>query len=128
MTMTKAELRTLRESLGLTPPLIAARAHVHYNVIWRQESASSHLPVTEQVADALYALAGEFEAAVARVAALAAKKGRIERATSTEEFEAAVPELRGWPDRSQGLFYDAVAKHPITPTTARIEYTQEATR
>lgn len=122
MTMTKAEAKTMREALGLTPPIVAAKAGCHPNIIWRIESPTTTATVTEAVERALRELAADFDMAAERVAYESNELGTIYRPRDAASFERAVPELKGWPERTRGLF---VAEVERRSTAARIEYTEE---
>src|SRR5690625_565743 len=104
MPMTKAQFKTTREALGLTPKFLAAKIGCHDNMVWRMESAVHKMMPTEAAVNELQAHAVDWDMAADRIAANSRKAGRIERPTTVEAFEAAVPELAGWPDRSHGLF------------------------
>lgn len=119
--MTKAELKTLRESMGITPPMIAAKAGVHHNIVWRQESPTSSAQVSADVQAAILAFAKTWNAAAERVAAEALRTGIIPRPTTPKGFAKLAPELRNWPDRSLGLFLAEVQRRANTG----IEYTEE---
>jgi hypothetical protein len=121
MTMTKAEAKTMREALGLTPPIVAARAGCHANIIWRIESPTSTAAVSESVENALRELAADFDMAAERVALDASQTGIIRRQRTAEGFARQVPELADWPDRTRGLFYAEVQRRAHTG----IDYTEE---
>lgn len=120
MTMTKAELRTTREAIGLTPRFIAERVGCHPNIIWRQESATHPAVVTDAVSDAVYALLEEFDEAVNAEALAAKKRKRIYRARTFEEFTTMHPLLAAWPERVIGPFYAEVGRR----VNAHIIYTE----
>ena len=121
MTMTKAHFKTLRESLGLTPKFLAAKVGCHDNMIWRMESPVHKMQPTEAAVKQLQAHAVDFDMAADRIAAAARKRGHIERPATVAGFEAMVPELAGWPDRSHGLFLAEVQRRAHTD----IDYTEE---
>jgi len=98
--MTPAELRTIRQGLGLTPRHIASRAGTHFNVVWRAESPATERPVSEKIATALTELAAEFDSEVAVAANDAIERGRIYRPATPEAFYATHPALSAWPERS----------------------------
>lgn len=121
MTMTKAEAKTMREALGLTPPIVAAKAGCHPNIIWRIESPTTTAAVSEAVERALRELAADFDMAAERVALAAREEGTIRRQRTAEGFARQVPELADWPDRTRGLFYAEVQRRAVTG----IDYTEE---
>lgn len=122
MTMTKAEAKTLRESLGLNPAFVAERVGCHPNILWRIESPTNTAAVTDTVERTLRELAADFDMAAERVAYESNELGTIYRPRDADSFDRAVPELRGWPDRTRGLF---VAEVDRRSTATRIDYTEE---
>lgn len=121
MTMTKAEAKTLRESLGLTPAFVAKRVEVHPNILWRIESPTNTAVVSDAVALALRELAADFDMATERVAIASRGQGVIWRQRTPEGFARQVPELADWPDRARGMFYAEVQRRAHTG----IDYTEE---
>lgn len=120
MTMTKAEFKTMRESLGLTPELVADKIGKHQNIIWRIESPGYSAKVSPEAAKALRGLAVDFDMAAERIAELSRTDGVIERPADRLGFDALVPELANWPDRAIGLFFAEVQRR----TTMPIDYTK----
>ena len=120
MTMTKAHFKTTRESLGLNPRYLAEKIGCHPNILWRIESPLHKAKPSAAAMSQLQAHAVDFDMAADRIAAAARKRGHIERPATVAGFEAMVPELAGWPDRSHGLFLAEVQRRAHTD----IDYTE----
>lgn len=124
MTLSAAELRTKRQSLGLTPRHIAERAGVHYNVAWRAEAPGARTTISEAVGrvhDAIAHLESDFYEAVHREERTSRNAGHISRPRTPDEFYARFPILSGWPEKSVGMFYAEVERRTHLP----IDYTKE---
>lgn len=122
MSYTKAEFKTTRESLGITPDLIASRIGCHPNIVWRIES---HLrpgtKVSPEAAAALDGLKAEFERIVADISLDAQIEGVIRREGGKDALAKAAPSLPdGWPERSYALILAEVQRRTHLP----IDYTE----
>lgn len=113
---TKAEFKTRREALGLTPKFLGERIGCHENIIWRTESPlRPGSKVSERAGAELASLALDWDMAAERLAVAAREVGFIERGEGAAGFVALVPELATWPERSHGLLLAEVQRRTNLP-------------
>lgn len=121
MTYSKAEFKTRREALGLTPDFIAKRLGCHANIIWRIESPTRPgTKVSPEAAALLDRLAGEFDMTAESMAMSADAAGVIARVGARDALAQTVPDMAEWPERSYGLLIAEVQRRTNLP----IEYTE----
>lgn len=128
MTLTKAEARTLREAIGATPEQVAERAGLTVNDIRFAENERYQVMPSVQHTRALQELRSVYESAVQRVVNDARAAGVIirsrwhsKRRGTPSEFDRMVPELAGWPERVQPIFWGDVHDQTRLP----IQYVEE---
>lgn len=104
MKYTKAEFKTRREALGLTPDFIAKRLGCHANIIWRIESPTRPgSKVSPEAAALLDQLAADFDMTAEAIAMNAQAGGVILRTGGRDALARTTPDMADWPERSYGL-------------------------
>jgi transcriptional regulator with XRE-family HTH domain len=102
--VTPAELRTAHDALGVSTEFLAERLGISSQQVWRYENPKRTADIPERVAEVVRDLLNDQECAVERITSeLAASDDPIPRYVSMDDFDMAVPELRGWGPNAQGL-------------------------
>ena len=124
--MSPADLRTAHDALGVSTDFLADRLGISAQQVWRYENPKREADVPERVAEVVRDLLNDFDCAVERIAEdVAASDDAIPRYVSMDDFDMAVPEMRGWGPSSQGQLIVAVQARLALPpygASAPVEY------
>lgn len=120
--MSPAELRTARDSLGISAEFLAERIGVHINSVWRYEHPNRQADIPEHAAEVVRDMLNDFDCAAERVAAEveADPDGSIPRMVTTEDQEEHTPELKAWGPNAYGHLIAEVQRRTVRPVEYQV--------
>jgi len=115
--MSPGELRTARDSLGVSAEFVAARVGFHVNNVWKYENPRREADVPDRLAEVVRDMLNDFECAAERIAAEVEndQDGSIPRMVTEEDRHEHAPEIRGWGPNSYGLLIAEVQRRTVRP-------------
>lgn len=105
-TLTPAQFKAARESLGVSAAFVADRIGIHEQNVWRYEAPTRTLPVPERAAEVIADLRTTFDRVADEIATTLQESGEpglLDYPTDEDTFERAHPDMAGWGPRARRL-------------------------